>query len=245
MGNFATTGAGSKLSSEENDSNMPTAIVLLLAQCLWKRRHLPPNRGVVPPVPLSYFLPAYKKYVQPSKKVSSPSNLDGWKLQAECEKEVFEIDLDGDGPLRQEYLPKHHASNPTSQSSQPRENVTATLEHNTINIRKWNNYLPPPVSSAEDEPIFRERQWQLRCRPKLPQSLMLLLPASGCYNPTWDVPIRYTAESQLSYLYYDFPPMVPLNQSNYNPFEQNPSLAISHARTQSFSYDQDLADELY
>ena len=172
--------------------------------------------------------------------------------QAECEKEVLEIDLDEDGPLRQEYLPKRHASNPTSQSSQLHENVTATLEHNTINNQKWNNceipqskQLPPPAkwSPAGDEPIFRDRNRvsgnYVAVQAPTAAYAAPCQPQDVGYNPTWGVPIGYTAvKSQLSYM-YDFPPMVPLNQSNYNPFGQIPSLAISHARTQSFPYDQD------
>lgn len=172
--------------------------------------------------------------------------------QAECEKEVLEIDLDEDGPLRQEYLPKRHASIPTSQSSQPREIVTATFEHNTFNNQKWNNceipqlkQLPPPAkwSPAGDEPIFRDRNRvsgnYVAVQAPTTAYAASCQPRDVGYNPTWGVPIGYTAvKSQLSYM-YDFPPMIPLNQSNYNPFGQIPSLAISHARAQSFSYDQD------
>ena len=170
--------------------------------------------------------------------------------QAECEKEVLEIDLDEDGPLRQEYLPKRQASNLTSQS---RENATAALEHNTINNQKWNiceipqlKQLPPPAkwSPAADEPIFRDRNrvsghYVAVQAPTATYAAAPCQPQNVGYNPTWGVPIGYTAvKSQLSYM-YDFPPIAPLNQSNYNPFGHIPSLAISHDRSQTFSYDQD------
>ena len=166
--------------------------------------------------------------------------------QAESEKEVLEIDLDEDGPLRQEYLPKRHASNPTSQSS---ENATATLEHNTIN-QKWNNceipqmkQLPPPAkwSPAGDEPIFRDRNRisgnYVAVQAPAAAYVTPCQPRNVGYNPTWGVPIGYTSVKS-SYM-YDFPPLVPLNQSNYSPFGQIPSLAISHACTQPFPYEQD------
>ena len=169
--------------------------------------------------------------------------------QAECEKEVLEIDLDEDGPLRQEYLPKRHASKPTSES---RDNVNATLEH-TINNQTWNiceifqlKQLPPPAkwSPAGDEPIFRERNrvsghYVAVQAPTATYVTAPCQPRNVSYNPTSGVPIEYTAvKSQLGYG-YGFPPIVPLNQSNYIPSGRIPSLAISHDHSQSFSYDQD------
>ena len=160
--------------------------------------------------------------------------------QAESEREVLEIDLDEDGPLRQEYLPKR---------SQSRENVTATLEHDTNN-QKWNiceipqlKQLPPPAkwSPAGDEPIFRDRNrvsghYVAVQAPTATYAAAPCQPRNVGYNTTWGVPVGYTAvKSQLSYMY----DMVPLRQSNYNPFGHIPSLAIDHDRFQSFSYDQD------
>lgn len=168
--------------------------------------------------------------------------------QAECEREVLEIDLDEDGPLRQEYLPKRHASNSASQHSQPRENVV-TLEHSTVSSQKWKNceipqlkQLPPPAkwSPAADEPIFRDRNRVSGhyVAVQAPTVAASCQPRDVGYNQTWGIPIGYAAvKSQLNYV-YDCPPMLPLNQSNYNPFGHIPSLAISHARSQSFSYDQ-------
>jgi hypothetical protein len=173
--------------------------------------------------------------------------------KAECEKEVLEIDLDEDGPLRQEYLPKRHVG---SQNSQSRDNVAMTPEFSTISNQKWNiceipqlKQLPPPAkwSPAGDEPIFRDRNRVSGhyVAVQAPTVITATYAASRCqsrdvsYNQTWGVPIGYTAvKSQLGYM-YDFPPMVPPNQSSYNPFGHIPSLAISHARSQSISYDQD------
>ena len=165
--------------------------------------------------------------------------------KAVCEKEVLEIDLDEDGPLRQEYLPKRHV---TSQSSQCCNNVAATHD---ISNQKWNvceiphlKQLPPPAkwSPAGDEPIFRDRN---RVSGHYVAVQAPAVTGTSCqtrdagHNQTWGVPIGYTAvKSQLSYT-YDFPPMVPLHQSNYNSFGHIPSLAVSHARPQSFSYEQD------
>ena len=170
--------------------------------------------------------------------------------QAECEKEVLEIDLDEDGPLRQEYLPKRHSSNPTSHNSQSRENIPVT---GIISNQKWNvceipqlKQLPPPAkwSPAGDEPIFRERNrvsghYVAVQAPAASYAAASCQPRDVGYNQTWGIPVGYTSvKSQLNYM-YDFPAMVPVNQSSYNPFGHIPSLAISHARSQSFSYDQD------
>ncbi|KAF8803818.1 hypothetical protein BYT27DRAFT_6720568 [Phlegmacium glaucopus] len=168
--------------------------------------------------------------------------------KTECEIEALEIDLDEDGPLRQEYLPKRHVSNPGSQS---RDNAAVTQEH--ISNQKWNvceipqlKQLPPPAkwSPAGDEPIFRDRNrvsghYVAVQAPTATYAAAPCRPRDVGYNQTWNVPIGYTpVKSQPGYM-YDFPPMIPFNQSNYNPFGHIPSLAISHARTQSFSYDQD------
>jgi len=164
--------------------------------------------------------------------------------KVECEMETLDIDLDEDGPLRQEYLPKRHFS------SQSRDNVAVTQN---ISNQKWNvcehpqlKQLPPPAkwSPAGDEPIFRDRNrvgdhYVAVQAPTTTYTAAPCQPRDVGYNQTWNIPIGYTpVKSQPSYT-YDFPPMIPFNQSNYNPFGHIPSLAISHARSQSFSYDQD------
>ncbi|EKM59142.1 uncharacterized protein PHACADRAFT_249387 [Phanerochaete carnosa HHB-10118-sp] len=66
---------------------------------------------------------------------------------SEEDLDVLEIDLDEDGPLREEYLPKRRTSG--AGSSRP-----ARLQERSLDIDK---NLPPPAkwSPAADEPIFR------------------------------------------------------------------------------------------
>ena len=169
--------------------------------------------------------------------------------KAECEMEALEIDLDEDGPLRQEYLPKRHVSNPGSQSSRSRDNITTREPSN----QKWNvceiqqlQQLPPPAkwSPAGDEPILRDRNrvsghYVAVQAPTVTRATYTTAPCQPSYNQTWNVPIGYTpVKSQPTYM-YDFTPMISLDQTSYNPFGHIPSLAISHARSQSFPYDQD------
>lgn len=81
--------------------------------------------------------------------------------------DVLEIDLDEDGPLREEYLPRRRASRTNSVRSVKSRDVFDLKNH--VDHADWENrdlravdaekVLPPPAkwSPAADEPIFRER----------------------------------------------------------------------------------------
>ena len=80
--------------------------------------------------------------------------------------DVLEIDLDEDGPLREEYLPKRRVSHTGSVRSMKSGTVDAKLhvdhtdwENRDIRMVESEKFLPPPAkwSPAADEPIFRER----------------------------------------------------------------------------------------
>src|ERR1700722_202062 len=80
--------------------------------------------------------------------------------------DVLEIDLDEDGPLREEYLPKRRVSGAGSAHSSVSQNTSASqMLSGHVNSRTGGKYgvvektLPPPAkwSPAGDEPILRER----------------------------------------------------------------------------------------
>ncbi|KAF9221920.1 hypothetical protein BS17DRAFT_223991 [Gyrodon lividus] len=76
--------------------------------------------------------------------------------------ESFDIDLDKDGPLRDEYLPKRRASNGSSTRSRSSESgipprMDAASSHHLWLHNQVSAALPPPAkwSPAGDEPIYR------------------------------------------------------------------------------------------
>ena len=81
--------------------------------------------------------------------------------------DVLEIDLDEDGPLREEYLPKRRVSRTDSvRSIKSRDASDSQIrvgqgnwENRDLTIANVAKVLPPPAkwSPAADEPIFRER----------------------------------------------------------------------------------------
>ncbi|KAJ6516171.1 hypothetical protein C8R45DRAFT_234522 [Mycena sanguinolenta] len=93
------------------------------------------------------------------------------RMEKEQQAHVLEIDLDEDGPLREEYLPKRRFSSAGSSRSSfnshdaPLPRATA-VEHADVS-QNWHGQthkvvekaLPPPArwSPAADEPILRER----------------------------------------------------------------------------------------
>lgn len=181
------------------------------------------------------------------------------RLRERSEKEqvmamdVLEIDLDEDGPLREEYLPKRRASKLGSQSRHGDDLVNGQ----NLGGDKWGipdmsavKSLPPPAkwSPAGDEPILRDRnrvsgQYVAVQAPRLP---MVPYPPNcqAVDSQNWNPPsVGYIpVKSQLGYV-YDIPPVFRVNQPTYNPFEHIAdhfaSLAASHSRSQSLSYDQD------
>ncbi|KIJ70336.1 hypothetical protein HYDPIDRAFT_23451 [Hydnomerulius pinastri MD-312] len=81
------------------------------------------------------------------------------------DSESLDIDLDEDGPLREEYLPKRHVSNGSSTRRQSSEisnvpRVDAVLSQHSHHplSNQVNVALPPPSkwSPAGDEPIYRQ-----------------------------------------------------------------------------------------
>ncbi|KIK65549.1 hypothetical protein GYMLUDRAFT_240071 [Collybiopsis luxurians FD-317 M1] len=169
--------------------------------------------------------------------------------------DVLEIDLDEGGPLREEYMPKRRASGASSTRSA--ENVSLDQRPNETMKPLTESCLPPPSrwSPTSDEPILREsnrpygRYLAVQPTPGLnvPVSSYQYLPQ---YQPAHD--FSYTAQPWLPNAafstakplptvghFFDFQQPVP---SAYNPC---PPLilpfALSHSRSQSYSYDQDIS----
>jgi hypothetical protein len=158
------------------------------------------------------------------------------------------IDLDEDGPIREEYLPKRRASKLASQNAQVRDDYSNGRELPSIRA------LPPPAkwSPAGDEPIFRNgnrnSSQYLAVRPS--NNLMTSYPTSYHLhdvsytdNGGWNLlhgymPIKshtgYTYNPQMA-VYHGQAPV-------YNPLGHVAPIAMpAHARSQSLSFDQDLS----
>ncbi|PPR03843.1 hypothetical protein CVT26_000841 [Gymnopilus dilepis] len=168
------------------------------------------------------------------------------RLRERQEKEQameFEIDLDEDGPLREEYMPKRRASKLGSQA--PRvDNASASVE-------KWSMYdplppiktLPPPAkwSPAGDEPILRDRNRVSGhyVAVQAPTLLTVNYPAhrDAAYNQTW--PACTPFKSQTGYM-YDVPSVFGINQHSYPQFGYIPSHPTPHSRSLSLTYEQEM-----
>ncbi|KAG1773963.1 hypothetical protein EDD22DRAFT_946825 [Suillus occidentalis] len=122
----------------------------------------------------------------------SKTKLNGAETCAEVSHEAYDIDLDEDGPLREEYLPKRRVSNGSVNSRH--------IEHR--------NALPPPSkwSPAADEPIRRASD-----RPAL---YMPVQAPAVCWAPAVAyVPVKLPPDySSVSYS----KPAVPSNDYYYS-----------------------------
>ncbi|KAH7916132.1 hypothetical protein BJ138DRAFT_996387 [Hygrophoropsis aurantiaca] len=150
------------------------------------------------------------------------SNVDG-----------VEIDLDEDGPLREEYLPKRRTSNG---SSYARQGVVVNSRPPLSTKNHFANYqlgvaLPPPAkwSPAGDEPIFRERNLAnghyMAVQPLAPQYAP---PVSAPYQQ-WPSGTAYVPVFEPSPFQHGFP---------HHPvsYPYGVSMNLSHVRSQSQSY---------
>lgn len=173
------------------------------------------------------------------------------RLEKERAAEVLEINLDEDGPLREEYLPKRR-SHGTGFPRHPKHSTS----HVADGVQAWNCHsmgdtskpLPPPAkwSPAGDEPIYRERNGHyVAVQPPL---MAPIAPYPPPYPPhphdvaypfaNWHSGGAYVAIKPQPYP-IEFPRMPNATQSIYNPYPYIPENAYSHSRTQSLSYDQD------
>lgn len=160
--------------------------------------------------------------------------------------DVLEIDLDEDGPLREEYMPKRRissASNGRRVQSQER-------------VMEVDRMLPPPAkwSPEADEPITRDQlrlhqQYAMAPAPQLmPQMAMqpLAPPPPPPFHQALELGRRiWSVESYVpkreSAVRNVFDPLtqynVPVRQPTYAAYDYGYAMAppVSHSRSQSFS----------
>lgn len=160
--------------------------------------------------------------------------------------DVLEIDLDEDGPLREEYMPKRRISSAgNGRRVQSQERVVET-----------DRMLPPPArwSPEADEPITRGQrrlpQYAIAPAPQpVPQAPMQSLPPPPPFHQALELSRRlwpvesYTAKREpATRNVFDPLPQynVPARQPTYAPYEYGYSAAPvpSHSRSQSLSYNQ-------
>ncbi|KAF5369992.1 hypothetical protein D9758_001305 [Tetrapyrgos nigripes] len=168
--------------------------------------------------------------------------------------DVSDIDLDEDGPLREEYMPRRRISGAGSTRSAGSENHPPTrpqiweADKNTIE-----HCLPPPAkwSPAGDEPILREnnraygRYVAVQPTPAHNVHPYQLLPT---YQPTHEIAYgnpwlghaAFPAAKPLPFMGHAFdfsavhhPPPPPAYNPLLIPFP------LSHSRSNSYSHDQD------
>jgi len=157
--------------------------------------------------------------------------------------DVLEIDLDEDGPLRAEYLPKLRGSYRTAHIvPQPgAANVPRDIHAwDGRNTREMDRTLPPPArwSPAGDEPIYRERN---RVSGQYVAVQPPLLPGIAAYPPPyyqymdlnyshWSMGRAYVpVESQPAYQ-FNLPPIDVGNTATYNQhvYALNDTRHLSH-----------------
>ncbi|KAJ3856896.1 hypothetical protein EV368DRAFT_31402 [Lentinula lateritia] len=140
---------------------------------------------------------------------------------------VLEIDLDEDGPLREEYMPKRRVSEAGAPHSV--ENSFTTQRQIWDTNKSAEKLLPPPArwSPAGDEPILRDSN--------RPHGRYLAV------QPTPGVLVPVTS-------YQGLPQYQSTHEFNYHPAHPvfNPCpppllfpFALPHSRSQSYSHDQD------
>lgn len=169
------------------------------------------------------------------------------KLEKEHAADALDIDLDADGPLREEYLPKRRRMSGASSnwSNHSEGKYIAATRAALEKMHDWERReiekpLPPPAkwSPAGDEPILRERNrvsghYVAVQPPPAPTTAQYAFPPRypDTVYPTqnWNTPLGYG---------YD----MPSQHSIQAPFSRYPFIvpvSMSHSRSQSLSYDQD------
>ncbi|KAF7331854.1 hypothetical protein MKEN_00065500 [Mycena kentingensis (nom. inval.)] len=167
--------------------------------------------------------------------------------------DMLEFDLDEDGPLREEYMPKRRISSASSTRVFDQRDVPVVENGNA-----WERKaivakdLPPPArwSPAADEPILRERNrasgQYVAVQPPLPPA-MVSYPVGSDYpaelgyaNQNWPPVGTYVTVKPPPVMGYVFEaPPLHVAHSSYSAYPFVPALAVPHLRSQSLSYDQD------
>ncbi|KAF5387912.1 hypothetical protein D9615_000145 [Tricholomella constricta] len=168
--------------------------------------------------------------------------------------DVLEIDLDEDGPLREEYLPKRRVSSAVSyRNSQVMQQPLNVVDNVASTAPDWERRcdleraLPPPAkwSPSGDEPIHRERnrvsgQYVAVQPPIVPYPAPYHPPIDVYPHHPWNSVAYASVKPQPSYV-FDFPVIDNAgNQGAYNSYPYIPQIPMSHSRSHSLSYDQDI-----
>ncbi|KAL0949893.1 hypothetical protein HGRIS_009923 [Hohenbuehelia grisea] len=176
------------------------------------------------------------------------------KLEKEQAMEALEINLDEDGPLREEYIPKRRTSRAGSTMgatdifSAPTTQSLPSVQYAQIDLAK---VLPPPAkwSPAADEPIRRDSNrasgHYIAVQPPVPAAPLAPYPPyqHNAYhqvhpNSAWGPNSGYTGLKHSVYQ-PEIPAFYNASQTVYAPFQFIFPSALSHSRSQSLSYDQD------
>jgi hypothetical protein len=179
--------------------------------------------------------------------------LEKEQASTEIGVDVLEIDLDEDGPLREEYLPKRRVSAAGSirQSISLDSNASKGVQP-ILSCQKAvgaeiasRKVLPPPAkwSPAGDEPLLRGRN-------PVGGQYLAVQPPTITAAPV--APRSYTQSSRVPPRHWSSVGFAPLKQAptsygygasyaqpSFHPYPYLLPIPISHARSQSLCYDQD------
>jgi len=157
------------------------------------------------------------------------------KERLEKERAVDDIDLDEDGPLREEYLPRRR-----SNSSKLYQGKAKLLAPRKSMAQMPENVLPPPAkwSPAGDEPILRDRHRASGNYVAVQPSGMPVFPSwapsypqlghETVHDPTW---VPYHNFASASYEVFNHP------LAFYNSYSYGLPVPGTHLRAHSLSHD--------
>ncbi|KAF8631242.1 hypothetical protein AX15_002571 [Amanita polypyramis BW_CC] len=158
------------------------------------------------------------------------------KERLEKEQAMDEIDLDEDGPLREEYLPRRRSNGSSSNHRKERALSSGNSPQSDV--------LPPPAkwSPSGDEPIFRARQRTNGnyVAVQAPEFHVWSAPYLQLGDPnyqdgTWTYSNVVPAKLPTGYGGYEVPNYHP---SSYFHYSYAPLVPMIHVRTHSLSHDQ-------
>ncbi|TFK74418.1 hypothetical protein BDN72DRAFT_759726 [Pluteus cervinus] len=173
------------------------------------------------------------------------------KAERERAIEVDEIDLDKDGPLREEYLPRRRGTG-SSRTSISVTSSTGSSSWDGHVVGDLVNRLPPPAkwSPAADEPILREHRGKghyVTAQAPYMAPVAAFIPSyppmhdGGYQLSDWHGGHGATKQLPPAPGYpFDYPQFHIPSQPVYNPYNMMPTHnPYPHVRTQSLPYDQD------
>lgn len=156
--------------------------------------------------------------------------------------DVLEIDLDEDGPLREEYLPRRRVSGAAANRTNLTRDGQVRDENWEIHKMEMEKSLPPPAkwSPSGDEPILRDRnRVSSNFPPHHPIAAFHHYPQAHelSYTNHWCNNTYVSSQAPLGYV-VDVP-SVPM-QPSY-PAGLVLPVAQTHSRSQSLCHDQDIS----